>query len=193
MAPERPPEPQRHLIYLHGRIVQEEQSARPRHPQHGDYELEAIVSAFRDRGFAVESEIRPKGTTVEGGADRLVEKVRSLLQSGVEPHRITIVGASMGASIALRASARLNNPELRFAVLGPCLSRSFSAIAAEEGSPPAGRILVIRDRSDVPDADCPAAAESAEAKEIVIDTGRGHGFLYRPMAEWVEPVAEWAR
>ena len=39
----------RHLIYLHGRIVQEQQSARPRHPQFGYYELEEILDAFRDR------------------------------------------------------------------------------------------------------------------------------------------------
>lgn len=49
----------RHLIYLHGRIVQEQQSARPRHPQFGYDELEKILEAFRERGFDVSGEIRP--------------------------------------------------------------------------------------------------------------------------------------
>jgi len=53
---------------------------------------------------------------------------------------------------------------------------------------------VIRDASDFPDADCPPwRGDSREfpalsAEEIVIDTGLGHGFLYRPMPEWLDPL-----
>ncbi|HWX25559.1 MAG TPA: hypothetical protein VN083_10975, partial [Vicinamibacteria bacterium] len=60
----------RHLIYLHGRIVQEQQSARPRDPRFGYYELEKILSVFRDRGFVVSGEIRPKPASVSDSADR---------------------------------------------------------------------------------------------------------------------------
>src|SRR5438309_7489954 len=73
----------RHLIYLHGRIVQEQQSARPRHPQFGYYELEKILDAFRDRGFEVSGEIRPKSVSVSESADRVVAQVLRLLGSGV--------------------------------------------------------------------------------------------------------------
>src|SRR6185369_8621933 len=111
---------QRHLIYLHGRIVQEEQSRRPHHPQYGDYELDAILDAFRARGFVVHAEVRPKSATVEESADRVAAEVRELLASGVPPDHVTVVGASMGASIAFTASARLANPELRFCTLGAC-------------------------------------------------------------------------
>ncbi|HEY7923126.1 MAG TPA: hypothetical protein VII62_08090, partial [Vicinamibacteria bacterium] len=45
--------PARHLIYLHGRIVQEQQSARPKHPEFGYYELDRIVETFEKRGFTV--------------------------------------------------------------------------------------------------------------------------------------------
>ena len=177
-----------HIIYLHGRIVQEQESARAQHPEHGFYELEAIRAAFRDRGFTVHSEIRRKGTSVSEGADRVVEQVRRLLDSGVPADRITVVGASMGASIALHASARLANRDIRFVLLGPCLSRNAPAVAEEEGRPPAGRILVIRDQSDVP-----SCAPSPDGQEIVINTGLGHGYLYRPLAEWVEPAVAFAR
>lgn len=30
------------------------------------------------------------------------------------------------------------------------------------------------------------------ARELVLDTGLRHGFLYRPLPAWVEPVARWA-
>src|SRR5262245_54536895 len=90
-----PPAPARHLIYLHGRIVQEQQSARPKHPQFGYYELDAILDAFRARGFVVSGEIRPKSISVEGAADHVVAEVKRLRASGVPAERITVVGGSM--------------------------------------------------------------------------------------------------
>jgi alpha-beta hydrolase superfamily lysophospholipase len=184
--------PRHHIIYLHGRIVQEQESARPRHAEHGYYELDAIAAALRERGFIVSAERRAKGTTVDGGANHVVEQVRALMRSGVPAERITILGASMGASIALRASARLREPRLRFAVLGPCISVNVPAVAAEEGVAPAGSLLSIREESDVPSDGCPPPAAS-QAREIVIRTGLRHGFLYRPLPECVEPVTRFAR
>src|SRR5262249_53658536 len=49
------------LVYLHGRIVGEQQDRRPKHAQFGYYELDQILDAFRQRGFAVTSAMRPKG------------------------------------------------------------------------------------------------------------------------------------
>ena len=191
--------PPRHLIYLHGRIIQEQQIARPVHEEYGPYELEKILAALRKRGFVVSDGIRPKTSSLSESADRVVGQVRRLLESGVPAERITIVGASMGASIALLASVRLGNPELRFALLGACLSANIAALREEEGKPPGGRLLFVREKSDELSDPCPpwkAAPETSSpfvAREIVISTGLKHGFLYRPLAEWLEPVVEWAR
>jgi pimeloyl-ACP methyl ester carboxylesterase len=187
------------LIYLHGRIVQEQQDARPRHPRFGVYELEAILAAFRERGFVVTGEIRPRPATVEASAARVVEQVRGLLASGVPPDRVVIVGASMGAAVALAASARLRNPDVRFALLGACLSGSVPGPAASEGEgrAPIGRVLSIRESSDELTEPCPlwkddpAGSSRLTVREIVLSTGLGHGFLYRPLPEWVDPVAAW--
>src|SRR5262249_35005319 len=73
----------RHLIYLHGRIVQEQQNARPFHPERGYYELEKILDTFRSRGFTVTGEIRPRSASVSEAADHVVAQVRRLLESGV--------------------------------------------------------------------------------------------------------------
>jgi hypothetical protein len=135
----------RHLIYLHGRIVQEQQSARPRHPQFGYYELEKILDAFRDQGFVVSGEIRPKSASVSESADRVVTQVRRLLGSGVPADHVIVVGGSMGAAIALVASARLQNPDVRFCVLGACLSESVRGLLADEGKAPIGHVLSIRE------------------------------------------------
>ncbi|MDQ2979369.1 MAG: hypothetical protein M3R62_09115 [Acidobacteriota bacterium] len=190
--------PPRHLIYLHGRIVQSQQSARPRHPQFGYYELESILGAFRDRGFVVSGEIRPRAASVSGSANQVVAQVRRLLESGVPADRVTVVGASMGAGIALVASARLQNPNLRFCVLGACLSESVRGLLADEGKAPSGHLLSIREASDDSTGACPPWKNDVESRsrlivrELVLDTGLGHGFLYRPLPEWVDPVVEWA-
>jgi hypothetical protein len=189
----------RHLLYQHGRIVQEQQSARPRHPQHGFYELEEILEAFRKRGFVVSGEIRPKSSSPSESADRLVAQVRRLLDTGVPGDRITVVGASMGAHISLRASARLQHPDVRFCFLGACRKESMRDVLAEEGKSPTGRLLFIREASDEQSAGCePVGKEAASgdppgSRELVIETGLRHGFLYRPLAEWLDPVVEWAK
>jgi pimeloyl-ACP methyl ester carboxylesterase len=198
--PTEPPAPRpRHLIYLHGRIVQEAQSERPRHPEYGVYQLDAIAAAFRARGLTVRSEIRPRGASVDASADRVVGEVRALLSEGVRADEITVVGASMGASIAFAAAARLANPELRFVTLGACLSANVEAVRREEGRAPAGRLLAIREASDELTSPCapwredPDSAPGLSARELVIATGLGHGFLYRPLPDWFEPAAAWAR
>lgn len=187
----------RHLIYLHGRIVQEQQSARPGSEKFGYYELEKILEAFRAKGFAVTGEIRPKNATESDAADKVVAQIRRLLDSGVPASHITVVGASMGAGIAMVASARLQNPEVRFSILGACLSSNAGRIRQAEGKGLSGRILGIREASDESTKGCqpwksPGGSKTVSAREIVLHTGLDHGFLYRPLPQWVNPTAEWA-
>ena len=189
---------ERKLIYLHGRIVQDQQIARPKHPEWGYYELEAILSTLRGRGFDVTGEIRPKANTLSQSADHVVEQVKALLAAGTPASRVTVVGGSMGAAIALIASVRLQNPELRFAVLGPCMTANVPALLAEHGRKPAGRFLAFREKSDELSEPCEAWTEKAASgaplavREIVLHTGQHHGFLYRPLPEWVEPLVAFA-
>jgi hypothetical protein len=183
----------RHVVYLHGRIVQETQSARPESPELGVYELEAILDAFRRHGFVVHGGIRPKGTTLDEGAARAVAEVGRLRAEGVPAERITVVGASMGAAIALRAAARLDEPELRFVLLGACLEPGAREVEAEEGRAPRGRLLAIREASDELSAGCAPWPGDGGWRELEISTGLSHGFLYRPLPEWTQPAIEWAR
>jgi pimeloyl-ACP methyl ester carboxylesterase len=160
--------------------------------------MEAILGAFRKRGFVVTGEIRPRSASVPDSAERVSAQVRRLLDSGVPADHVTVVGASMGASIALVAAARLQQPGLRVAVLGTCLSRSADEMLARGGRGPSGHVLSIREASDAMTEPCPPWKNEPgrlpllEAREIVLHTGLGHGFLFGPLPEWVNPVAEWA-
>jgi pimeloyl-ACP methyl ester carboxylesterase len=186
-----------YLIYLHGWIIQEQQDPRPQHPQFGYYEYEEILKTFRDQGFIVSSEIRPKTATIESAADLLVLQIQELLKSGVPANRVTVVGGSMGAGIALVASARLENANVRFAVLGTCLSASIDWLLANDDKVPCGQILSIREASDQYTSTCAVYEEdlkahpSLHAREIILNTELDHGFLFKPLPEWVQPVLEW--
>lgn len=186
------------LIYLHGRIIQDQQSRRPKHPEWGYYELDAILKTLGDRGFDVTGEIRPKDATLDESAERVAQQVRALRAKGVPLERITLLGGSMGAAIALRAALRLQERQLRVAVLGACLSLTLPGLLEEYGRPPAGRMLTVRDTSDETSEPCPAWRDDParypllRAREVVISTGQSHGFLYRPLPEWVDPFVEWA-
>lgn len=191
------PESSRHLIYVHGRIVQEKQSLRPEHPRFGVYEVEQILDAFRERGFVVTTELRPEKAAVSDSADRLVAQVQALLGSGVPARNVTVVGASMGAAITMAAAARLANPDLRFVILGSCLSNSIRGLLSSERRAPIGHVLAIREQSDEYTDKCsprtaPGALPDLVTRELVLDTGLSHGFLYRPLPEWVDPAVEWA-
>ena len=192
------PAAQRHMIYLHGRIVQTQQSRRPQSPEFGYYELDQILDAFRSGDFVVSGELRPKEATVEASAENLKDQIQDLLEEGIPPDHITVVGASMGAAITLLASVRLQNPNVRFCVLGACLSKSVPAILADEGKSPSGLFLAIREASDDIEGSCVGWEESGQkalglvARELVLHTGLKHGFLYRPLPEWVRPVMEFA-
>jgi hypothetical protein len=180
----------RYLFYLHGQII-EDQGLRPVHPRFGIYEYETIVDTFSSRGITVISEPRERGTDIWRYAQEVQKQVETLLAAGVAPDKITVMGHSKGGSIAIMASSFLKNDEVNFVFLACCgdWMRQRPQIDLH------GRILSIYDQSDDLAGSCQKAFEKAAAplvtREIVLQTGLGHGAFYRPMAEWVGPVVDW--
>ena len=178
----------RYLFYLHGKIV--EQGRRPISPQYGVYEYDQILEAFRQNGFVVISEQRRKDTDVEQYAGKVARQVKRLIKAGVAPQNITVVGASQGSWMAMLASTYLRDRKVNFVFIAAC--------SADDGFQRMvdlhGHLLFISERTDLPGS-CQRfrAAGVSEYKEIELNTGLRHGFLYRPMKEWVEPTVEWAR
>ena len=80
----RADEPAHYLFYLHGALV-EGTGGRPEHPEFGVYEYPEIVEAFAAEGFEVISEIRPAPTDGMAYAERVADRIRALLATGVEP------------------------------------------------------------------------------------------------------------
>jgi hypothetical protein len=190
---------EKYLFYLHGKIIEDQGIPRPRNEKFGYYEYEKILATFRNRGFTVYSEIRPPNTEVSAYAKKIAAEVKKLLQSGVLPGHITVVGASKGGLIAIFTSALLQNRDINFVFLASCYDEARKNLQ-DRGMQVAGNILSIYDAvDDTGCGSCQGFFTSAQGKklgltkEIVLHMGLGHGILYRPYPEWVEPVVAWAQ
>ena len=182
----------RYLFYLHGRII-EDQGVRAVHERHGVYEYQKILETFKAAGFQVISETRAKNTDVAQYAAKVVAQINSLLKAGVAPRGITVVGASKGSGIAMHVSTLLKHKDVNFVIMAGCGEGTLKNPALDLY----GRVLSIYDASDEGIGTCESLfARSAglnARKEIEINLGLGHGFLYRPHKEWIEPAVEWAK
>jgi hypothetical protein len=175
----------KYLFYLHARIIEEE-GINAVSQVFGAYEYQQILQTFVDNGFIVISEPRPKGTDVQQYAAKVVGQINSLVQAGVPPQKITVVGASKGGSIAVATSSQLKNRDINFALIAAC-GRSDMY----------GNVLSVWDYlDDTGAAMCEKFFAQAKGlnrhKEVELRVGLGHGMLYRPLKEWVDLVIEWA-
>lgn len=187
-----------YLFYLHGRII-EVQGIPAISDVFGEYEYEAILRKLDGQGFVVISEQRPKNTDVSEYAQKLSGQVQALIDAGVPPESVTVIGASKGSYIAGAASYALKNSRVNFVLTGSCHS-SMVRRWIEQGMTLYGNVLSIYDIADVDlSGSCDELFAYSEGKglgrhkEIVLEIGTGHGILYKPLDEWILPSVAWAR
>jgi hypothetical protein len=181
-----------YLFFLHAKIV-EDQGIRPTSPKYGVYEYEEILNTFKNKGFIVISEARPKDTEPEPYVAKLIGQINILLKAGVPPQQITVLGASKGAVIAMITSSRLKNKNVNFVIMSNCNDWVYKNFDIDLQ----GNILSIYDINDEFGQSCQNFFDKATGlnrhSEIELKIGMGHGVLYKPLKEWVDPVIEWAR
>ncbi len=181
----------RYIFYLHGRII-EEKGVRPTHPRFGVYEYRKILETFADRGFVVISEVRPSGADAATWAGRVARQVRRLIDNGVPPHQITVVGFSKGGVIAIFASSALADDRINFVFMSAC----GPWVKGRPDLVPLGRLLALRDSTDNLVGACTElfarGSDGGVQREVVTDLGGGHGAYYRPHPEWINEVTAWA-
>lgn len=184
---------QKYIFYLHGAIL-EQQGANAVSPQYGSYEYKAILDSFRVNGFYVISEVRPKNTDAKEYAKKVARQIDSLLKTGVPSGDITVIGASKGGLIAQYVSTLLKNKQINFVILAGCFANATKQYPDLLLS---GNILSIHEKSDDIGLSCEPVKEKSGAniphfREIEINTGLKHGFLFRPLPDWVKPALQWA-
>jgi hypothetical protein len=185
---------QRYLFYLHGKII-EDQGAHAIDTVHGygAYQYDEILNAFRKANFTVMSEVRRKNANPFEYAHRIEKQVDSLIRKGVKPDNITIVGASKGAIISMFISSYLKNKDVNFVFMGGCDDEILKAFPQIQFC---GNILSIYEKTDE-EGSCAGFKKSSKLtvphyREIELNTGLKHGYLYKALPEWMEPAIQWA-
>jgi hypothetical protein len=180
-----------YVFYLHGRIV-EVQGPQAVSQQYGKYEYYSIVDSLKDLHTVILSELRPANTQVKPYAVKIAHQIDSLLNRGVSPKRITVVGASKGAIIAMQVSTLLKNRQLKFVLL----AGYSNAVAKYFNFNLYGKILGFYEISDkVAGMSYKPLIDKSNGvtqfKEIVLHTMLGHGIVFKPLPEWVVPTRKW--
>jgi hypothetical protein len=191
-VPGKPDVARKYLFYLHGLIV-EEAGILPRSEEHGYYEYELILEELAREGFVVVSEARKKGTEVKPYAEYVASQINKLLAGGIAPGNITVVGASKGGIITAYVSAMLRQKEINYVFLAGL----FEKCLRDENLRLYGNVLSIHDRSDklsiTPALYFERSPGLSRFKAIVLTLDIGHGLIYRPYREWIEPMLQWVK
>lgn len=180
------------LFYLHGGIVQD-LGPHAVSQDYGPYLYYAILDSLKGHGFQVISEVRPKGTDVQSYAGKLVKQIDTLLRNNVPPENITVVGASLGAYIVIESAHMLGNSRIRYVVMALCNEYNLKNYAKYKMSL-CGNFLSIYESTDQKGS-CNELLWEKTCKsgyrEVQLNMGNGHGFIFKPHPEWINPLVNW--
>ncbi len=177
----------KHVFYLHGMII-ETQGIHAVSEEFGPYEYEEILDSLIDTGAMVHSEVRTNATDFDAFCNKVSRQIDSLVQTGTHPGDITVIGASRGGLRAMNIS-HLNRHPVNYILLGAASPYSETTF----NFPLHGRILGIYEASDevAPnnyDHWRNSSPQAEQFDQLQLNTGLGHGFIYRPIKEWLEPA-----
>ncbi|MEZ4838010.1 MAG: hypothetical protein R2782_02550 [Flavobacterium sp.] len=180
----------KYIYYLHGRII-EIQGKNAISEEYGKYEFDSIVKAFSAPDHVVIAEVRTENVDYIDYANKISKEIDSLITTGVQPTDITIIGASKGAIIASHISNKNLNP-----VNYVLLAGNNEYQEQNNDWKFHGQVLCIYDLSDSIAGKNYNYWENKENhtnkfEQIELKTHLGHGFLYKPIKDWIEPTKKW--
>ncbi|MGU3377093.1 alpha/beta hydrolase [Chryseobacterium sp. M5A1_1a] len=182
-----------YIFFLHNKFL-EDHSLEERHPKYGVAEYEAILHQLKDKNTIVISEKRKANTEPSIYAEKVKKQIDSLIKKRVPAGMITVVGTSQGGYIAQYVSYYEKNPQLKFVFIGA--SFKDDSLEKDKNFRLYGRILSITEKSD--DGHIPLSQEQRfirsgikNFKEIELNTGLNHGFLFKALNDWITPAKSW--
>jgi hypothetical protein len=181
----------RYFLFMHNYYVEKNGPL-------GDCKYNDILAAFVDRGFIVISEVRTGKIIPCTYAEKVVKKVKTLLNAGVRPENITVGGHSKGGVITLCAASVLDNEKINFIVMAGC---EIAGVKKYHMYPNFGRLkgrmLSIYAASDSIAGSCKGAfAQSSKglsSTEIILESASGHRLFFSPLGIWIDPIVDWIK
>ena len=190
----------KYIFYMHGTWI-ESHGLQKAHPRYGKYEYNDITKALSEKGFNVIGEVRSSTVDRMEYAKKIAAQAGKLMKKGVPQQNITIAGHSKGGFMTLAAATIVGKKNVNYVVLAGCgkkgtkYGKGFNRFAQHYASKLKGRILSIYDNDDEIAGTCMdmfTNKKNVMSKEMVLDTGKGHGLFYSPKAEWIDEIAIWA-
>lgn len=183
----------KYVFFLHNKFL-EVHPLNELHPKYGPAAYTAILEKLQSTNSVILSEKRKPGTDPKIYAKKLILKIDSLHNGGVPYDHISIVGTSQGGYIAQYISYYAKNPDLKFVFIGSSFKND--SMNEDRKFQLYGKILSINEKSDV-GAELLSRqlrfknSDLKSFKEIILNTGLEHGFLFRALDEWIMPTKEW--
>jgi hypothetical protein len=182
-----------YLFYLHGGVVtvKGDNAINDPVPHFGPYQYSRILDTLQAHGFQVISERRMPNVDDTVYALKIARQIDTLLRSGVPEMNIMLAGASAGSHVVLLAAGKINNPAMKYVIMGGCWSELYKEYVNIKLP---GKFLSIREQSDRRGSCANVFDNRKEVKkfeEVELNTGLDHGFIYRPFAAWIYVVTRW--
>lgn len=183
----------KYVFFLHNKFL-EVHPLNELHPKYGPAAYTAILEKLQSTNSVILSEKRKPGTDPKIYAKKLILKIDSLHNGGVPYDHISIVGTSQGGYITQYISYYAKNPDLKFVFIGSSFKND--SMNEDRKFQLYGKILSINEKSDV-GAELLSRqlrfknSDLKSFKEIILNTGLEHGFLFRALDEWIMPTKEW--
>lgn len=184
-----------YIFFIHNKFLEENPEGTFDKEYNVKVEYNEIVKSFKNDGFIVFSEKRPPKTNGIEYAKEIVHQIDSLISKGVKPNHITVIGTSKGGYIAQFVSTFAKNPNLNFVFIGCFQDTDIEEFPTINFC---GNILTIYEKSDIFGVTAIKRKETSnlkinQFKEIELNTGLRHGFLYIASDKWIKPCKMWAR
>jgi hypothetical protein len=184
-----------YIFFLHNKFLEDnpDGSFSAEYSVKGEYR--EILQSLRNDGFVVLSEKRKPNTNWIDYAEKTKSHIDSLLSKGVKANHITIVGTSKGGYIALYVSTIAKNQDLNFVFIGSYQNSDIEEIPEIEFC---RNILTIYEKSDIYGVSAIKRKQLSKLpvphfKEVELNTGLKHGFLYTASDDWLKPCKMWAK
>jgi len=182
----------KYIFYLHGGVVQE-YGVNAVSRVYGPYKYDDILDTLRSYGYNVISERRPKGTDEEEYAKKVSKQIDSLFKLEINAENIFVVGASQGAGIAIETAYIRRDDKINYALLAICNEYNMNYYAKYQDTL-CGNFLSIYESTDQKKS-CNKLLMieycKSGYKEIELNMGNGHGFIFKPYKEWIQPLVKW--